>query len=105
MYNARDEPYNKGSFFFRENYTQYYEKTHNLKGDNNMQKVYVVTKAEIMAPELYVTVKATKKEAEKFIRADYPNARKDSMHPGLESFYCKDRSGHGSLMFIHEETI
>ena len=70
-----------------------------------MQKVFVVTKAELMDYEHYVTVKATKKEAEKIIRADYPNARKDSMHPGLESFYCNDRSGHGFMMFIREETI
>ena len=70
-----------------------------------MQKVFVVTKAEFMDYEHYVTVKATKKEAEKIIRADYPNARKDSTHPGLESFYCKERSGHEFMMFIREETI
>lgn len=58
----------------------------------------VVTKAEF-------TVKATKKEAERVIRADYPNARKDSTHPDLESFYCKDRSGHEFLMFIRAETV
>jgi hypothetical protein len=70
-----------------------------------MQKVYVVTKAELMGPEHYVTVKASKKEAEKVIRAEYPNARKDSTHPDCDSYSCKDRNGKWSLMFIHEETI
>ena len=70
-----------------------------------MQKVFVITKAEFMDYEHYVTVKATKKEAEKVIRADYPNARKDSTRPNCECFLCKDRSGHEFLMFIREETI
>lgn len=67
-------------------------------------KVYVVTKAEMMCEEIYVTVKASMKEAEKVIRAKYPNARKDSQ-PDLNSYLCKDGNGHMSLMFIREETI
>lgn len=69
-----------------------------------MQKVFVVTRAELMCEEVYVTVKASMKEAEKVIRSKYPNARKESQ-PGLNSYVCKDISGHMSLMFIHEETI
>lgn len=63
-------------------------------------KVYVVTRAEFFKPEIYVTVKASRKEAEKVIRKDYPNARRDE-----DSYLCKDRAGHESLMFIHEETV
>lgn len=70
-----------------------------------MQKVYVVTKARPMMAEHYVTVKATKKEAEKVIRAEYPNARKDSTHSGLDSYTCKDSNGSWIIMFVREETI
>ena len=70
-----------------------------------MQKVYVVTSAEPMGPERYVTVKATKKEAEKVIRADYPNARRDSMGPDLDSYACKVREGHWIIMCVREVTI
>ena len=56
------------------------------------------------AEEIYVTVKATAKEAEKVIREKFPNARKDQK-PGLTSYTCKDRSGHISLMFIRDENI
>ena len=70
-----------------------------------MVKVYVVTKAVPMGPEHYVTVKASKKDAEKVIRADYPNARKDSLHSGFDSYNCKNRDGSWTLMFIREETI
>ncbi len=62
-------------------------------------KVYVVTKAEFLKPEVYVTVKATRKEAEKVIRSDYPNARKEG-----NGYLCR-KNGHEFLMFIHEETI
>lgn len=64
-----------------------------------MAKVYVVTKAELFQPEVYVTVKATKKEAEKVVRADFPNARKDG-----DSYLCR-KGDRESLMFVHEETI
>ena len=39
-----------------------------------MRKVFVVTKAELMDYEHYVTVKATKKEAERVIRAEIGRA-------------------------------
>lgn len=69
-------------------------------------KVYVVTKAKPMMEEVYVTVKATKKEAEKTVRAHYPNARKDSTHPDLDSYVCKNRFDEDwTLMFVREETI
>ena len=67
-----------------------------------MQKVYVVTKAKPMMEEQYVTVKATKKEAEKVIRAEYPNAQKDSI---FDSYTCKNRIGEWIIMFVREETI
>ena len=67
-------------------------------------KVYVVTKAEPLCEEIYVTVKATTKEAEKVIREKFPNARKDQK-PGFASYTCKDRIGHISLMFVREENI
>lgn len=70
-----------------------------------MQKVYVVTKAKPMMEEQYVTVKATKKEAEKVIRAEYPNAQKDSIHSGFDSYACKNRNGDWIIMFVREETI
>lgn len=70
-----------------------------------MQKVYVVTKAKPMMEEHYVTVKATRKEAERVIRAEYPNARKDSTHPAMDSFTCKNGDGSWIVMFIREETI
>ena len=70
-----------------------------------MAKVYVVTKAVPMGPEHYVTVKASKTDAEKVIRADYPNARKDSLRSGFDSYNCKNRDGSWTLMFIREETI
>lgn len=67
-------------------------------------KVYVVTRAEFMSPEIYVTVKATKKDAEKIIRAAYPNAREEHLQSNKWSYLCKDR-GHEFLKFITEETI
>ena len=67
-------------------------------------KVYVVTRSEPLCEEIYVTVKATTKEAEKVIREKFPNARKNQK-PGLTSYTCKDRSGHISLMFIRDENI
>lgn len=70
-----------------------------------MQKVYVVTKAKPMMEEHYVTVKATKKEAEKVIRAEYPNAQKDSTRSGFDSYACKNRIGDWIIMFVREETI
>lgn len=69
-------------------------------------KVYVITRAELMHPERYVTVKATKKEAVKVIRGEYPNARLDIMSTNsTESYTCKNRDGSYELMFIREETI
>lgn len=70
-----------------------------------MAKVYVVTRAKPMQAEVYVTVKATMKAAEKVVRAEYPNARKEDLHPGMVSFNCKRPDGSWELMFIHEETI
>lgn len=70
-----------------------------------MAKVYVVTRAKPMGFERYVTVKATKKEAEKVIRAEYPNARKSENHSDMVDFECKNKDGSWELMFIHEETI
>ena len=67
-------------------------------------KVYVVTSAEFMGHEVYETVKASAKEAEKYIRSKFPSARKDAPFGNVTSFLCKER-GHSLLMFIHEETV
>lgn len=71
-----------------------------------MQKVYVVTKARPMMEEHYVTVKATKKAAEKVIRAEYPNARKEeSLWAGFDSYACKNSDGSWIFMYVREESI
>ena len=71
-----------------------------------MPKVfYVITEADVTGREHYVTTKASKSDAEKFIRADYPNARKDSTHSDFDRFYCEDKSGHDFLMFVREKVI
>ena len=69
-----------------------------------MTKVYVVTSAKPMEAEWYETVKGSFKEAEKYIRKSFPNARKDEPFGNITSFVCKDQKRE-LLMFIHEETI
>ena len=68
-------------------------------------KVYVVTKAKIMEPEMYVAVVASKKQAEKIIRQKFPNAKMDEVRKGVTAFECHDANKKVSLMFIHEEEI
>lgn len=67
-------------------------------------RVYVVTSAKPMDYEVYETVKASLKDAEKYIRSKFPNARKDEPFGNVTSFLCKEH-GRDLLMFIHEETI
>jgi hypothetical protein len=67
-------------------------------------KVYVVTSAKPMEMEIYETVKTSFKEAEKYIRKSFPNARKDAPVGNITSFLCK-RNGHDLIMFVHEETL
>lgn len=68
-------------------------------------KVYVVTKAEVLQPEIYVSVRSTMKDAEKAIRAKYPNAKKDpDSGPQKFNYLCKD-GGHESLMFVTVEEL
>ena len=67
-------------------------------------KVYVVTSAKPMGLEVYETVKPSAKEAEKYIRASFPNARKDVPFGNVTGFLCK-KNGIELLMFIHEETV
>jgi len=67
-------------------------------------KVYIVTNAKPMEAEIYETVKPSAKEAEKYIRSKYPNARKDEPFGNKTSFLCK-RGGKTILMFIIEEII
>lgn len=67
-------------------------------------KVYVVTSAKPMEAEVYETVKPSAKEAEKYIRKSFPNARKDEPFGNITSFLCKS-NGRDMLMFIHEETL
>jgi len=67
-------------------------------------KVYVVTRAKPMGVETYVSVKAKRKEAEKVIRAEYPNARSDDHNPAYISYECH-KGDKLELMFIREEEI
>ena len=67
-------------------------------------KVFVVTSAKPLELEVYETVKGSFKEAEKYIRKSFPNARKDALFGNVTSFLCK-RNGSDLLMFIREETI
>ncbi len=67
-------------------------------------KVYVVTSAKPLEAEIYETVKTSFKEAEKYIRKSFPNAKKDDPFGNITSFLCK-RNGRDLLMFIHEETL
>lgn len=67
-------------------------------------KVYVVTSAKPMEAEVYETVKSSAKEAEKYIRKSFPNARKDEPFGNVTTFLCK-KNGRDLLMFIHEETL
>ena len=69
-----------------------------------MSKVYVITSAKPMEAEVYETVAASFKEAEKFIRKRFPNARKDAPFGNVTSFLCKEHE-RTLLMFIREETI
>lgn len=69
-------------------------------------KVFVVTtkKVDLFSPEEYVSVKANAKDAEKFIRGRFPNARKEEIGYGVSGFLCID-GGNKSYMYIHEEEI
>lgn len=51
-------------------------------------KVYVVTKALPLEEEIYVSVHASMKAAEKAIRKDFPNARKDDGNTKVIVFWC-----------------
>ena len=51
--------------------------------------VYVITKAKPLEAERYVSVKGSFKDAEKYIRKYYPNARKDDHNPDYVNFLCK----------------
>lgn len=64
-------------------------------------KVYVVTKSPIFGKEEYVTVKASRKEAEKYMRAEWPHMRKDSAR---DNIYIADAKN-DLLLYIHEELI
>ena len=70
-----------------------------------MQKVYAVTKKEYLSYERYVTVKATKEEAENIIFSDCSNVRRclTASHP--EKFLCRDNEGRVCIMYIYDETI
>lgn len=66
-------------------------------------KIYVVTKAQPLSEEVYVSVHASLKSAEKEIRKRFPNARKDDTFG--PSYICKDANGNVSFMFIHSEVL
>lgn len=66
--------------------------------------VYIVTKAEFMGPDLYDSVFASKKAAEKHIRSSYPNAREDCVDDKHWNYLCKV-GNHWFLMFITKESV
>lgn len=69
-------------------------------------KVYVVTAYKPMGAETYVTVKASRKEAEKVIRAKFPNAKLcDGDFSSRKDYECHDKMGNISFMSIQEEAI
>lgn len=72
-------------------------------------KVYVMTIAEIFKPEKYVGVKASKKEAEKAFRKEYPYMRKEKRSSSQDKCpfesYVSDSSREPKLLFIHEEEV
>ena len=67
-------------------------------------KVYVVTIAKPLEPEMYETVKGSAKAAEKYIRSRFPNTRKEESFGGRTSYFCKDKAG-AYIMFIREEVV
>ena len=69
-------------------------------------KVYVMTEAKPLHPEVYVGVKGSLKEAEKALRAVAPYMRKlddDGFRKNVRSYSADKRCS--SLLFIHEEEI
>lgn len=77
-------------------------------------KVYVVTKALPLVAEEYVSVHSSMKAAEKSIRKDFPNAKKDDSNPAYVTFLCigpytaEDHlfgRKRQFLMFIHTEEL
>ena len=84
-----------------------------------MAKVYVITRSEQRNTfdEAYLTVKPTFKEAEAFIRRNFPDAKKNDADKKNVRFDCRgyyllagkvDYQVHGCenvYMWIHEEEI
>lgn len=70
-------------------------------------KVYVVTAFKPLQVETYIAVKATKKQAEKVIRAHYPNAKlcEENVCDFRQDYECHDKMGSVSFMSILEEII
>lgn len=70
-------------------------------------KVYVVTAYKPMGAEEYVAVKANRKEAEKVIRAKFPNAKlvSNGEFSFRKDYECHSKLGNISFMCILEETI
>ena len=69
--------------------------------------VYVITKALPLREEKFVDVVATKKEADKYIRNIFPNARaNDNWIPGVTLYECKT-SGTGDFitMFVTKKEL
>lgn len=64
-------------------------------------KVYVMTKANLFQPEVYVGVKKSKKEATKTLRDLYPHMKSDDSG----NSFVSDSSKQPLLLFIHEEEI
>ena len=63
-------------------------------------KVYVVTAYAPLQPEQYVAVRRSRREAERVIRREFPNARE--VEPG--TFLCR-QEGRERFMAIREEEL
>ena len=69
-------------------------------------KVYVVTREEEFDQEMYVTVKASKEEAERVIKAECPNAMLEEFDPNTsQTIYDCYGIIQPYFMYIHEEEV
>lgn len=83
-------------------------KTTNKTGNETKpMKVYVMTKAEPLEAKIYIGVKRSKKEAEKYLRMLYPHMKKIEpayKYEGEGDSYVSD-SSNTLLLFIDEVQI
>lgn len=68
-------------------------------------KVYVMTMAKIFGQEVYIGVKGSLKDAEKYLREHYPYMRKTGNNAEYHKAACFTNSNNDMLLFIHEEDL